>query len=179
MGGERLILTILVLSPIAVGLLLIVLPLVLPLQVAESVKRVSRNVSLGVALALFAITTWAALASISDINWVNIELGNYRLENAPVELIPYIGVSWHVGADALSLPMIWLTAMLIPVSMLVEWNAKHGHVFHPLLLVMEGALLGVFVALDLFVFFVFWELTLIPMFFLILMWGGRVVAMLR
>ena len=167
------ILTILVLSPIAVGLLLIVLPLVLPLQVAESVKRVSRNVSLGVALALFAITTWAALASISDINWVNIELGNYRLENAPVELIPYIGVSWHVGADALSLPMIWLTAMLIPVSMLVEWNAKHGHVFHPLLLVMEGALLGVFVALDLFVFFVFWELTLIPMFFLILMWGGE------
>ena len=165
-------LTILVLSPIAVGLTLLLLPLVLPRQAAESVKKVSRNVSLGVALALFAISTWAAMASISDINWMDIQLGDYHLENTPVDLIPYIGVSWHVGADALSFPMVWLTAMLIPVSMLVEWDAKHGHVFHPLLLVMEGALLGVFVALDLFVFYVFWELTLIPMFFLILMWGG-------
>jgi len=56
--------------------------------------------------------------------------------------------------------------------MLVEWDAKKGHIFHPLILVMEGALLGVFVALDLFVFYVFWEMTLIPMFFLILVWGG-------
>ena len=57
--------------------------------------------------------------------------------------------------------------------MLVEWDAKKGHYFHPLLLVMEGAMIGVFVALDLFVFYVFWEMTLIPMFFLILVWGGE------
>ena len=98
-------LTILVLSPIAVGLTLLLLPLVLPSQAAESVKRISRNVSLGVALALFSISTWAAMASISDINWMDIQLGDYHLENTPVNLIPYIGVSWHVGADALSFPM--------------------------------------------------------------------------
>ncbi|MEC8914284.1 MAG: NADH-quinone oxidoreductase subunit M, partial [Candidatus Thermoplasmatota archaeon] len=69
--------------------------------------------------------------------------------------------------------MIWLTAILIPISMLVEWDAKRGHLFFPLLLIMEGALLGVFVALDLFVFYVFWEMTLIPMFLLILLWGGE------
>ena len=68
--------------------------------------------------------------------------------------------------------MVWLTALLIPTSMLVEWDAKKGHLFHPLILIMEGALIGVFVVLDLFVFYVFWELTLIPMFFLILVWGG-------
>ena len=85
----------------------------------------------------------------------------------------YIGVSWHLGVDALSFPMIWLTTLLIPVSMLVEWDAKKGHYFHPLLLLMEGAMVGVFVSLDLFVFYVFWEMTLIPMFFLILMWGGE------
>jgi NADH-quinone oxidoreductase subunit M len=69
--------------------------------------------------------------------------------------------------------MIWLTALVVPLSMLVEWDAKKGHYFHPLLLVMEGAMIGVFVALDLFVFYVFWEMTLIPMFFLILVWGGE------
>ncbi len=172
MGGGRLILTILTLSPIAVGLILLLLPLIIhPFD--EKVRKVSRSVSLGVALALFVISTWAALASVSDIDWTSIKFGKYQFENTPVDLIPYIGVSWHVGADALSFPMIWLTSMLIPVSMLVEWDAKNGHYFHPLLLVMEGALLGVFVALDLFVFYVFWELTLIPMFFLILMWGGE------
>ena len=62
--------------------------------------------------------------------------------------------------------MIWLTALLIPISMLVEWDAKRGHIFHPLIIIMEGALLGVFVTLDLFVFYVFWEITLIPMFFI-------------
>ena len=57
--------------------------------------------------------------------------------------------------------------------MLVDLYDKEGYIFHPLILVMEGALLGVFVVLDLFVFYVFWEMTLIPMFFLILVWGGE------
>ena len=128
---------------------------------------------MGVALALLAISTWAAASSLSDVDWMSIAFGQYELENTPFELIPQIGVSWHVGADALSLPMVWLTALVVPLSMLVEWDAKKGHYFHPLLLVMEGAMIGVFVSLDLFVFYVFWELTLIPMFFLILVWGGE------
>ena len=70
-------------------------------------------------------------------------------------------------------------SLLIPTSMLVEWDAKKGHLFHPLILIMEGALIGVFVVLDLFVFYVFWELTLIPMFFLILVWGETTEDMLR
>ena len=124
-------------------------------------------------MALFAFATYLSFTTFGGIDWLNINMGEYELMSEErVNLIPSIGVSWIVGVDALSLPMVWLTALLIPLSMLVEWDAKEGHIFHPLILVMEGALLGVFVVLDLFVFYIFWEMTLIPMFFLILVWGG-------
>ena len=139
---------------------------------AEYMQRIARPLSMGLALAIFAITTMLFLGQIGAIDWLNILQGEYVFQNTPVVLLEEIGVRWVVGVDALSFPMVWLTAMLIPVSMLVEWDAKKGHIFHPLILIMEGALLGVFVALDLFVFFVFWEMTLIPMFLLILVWGG-------
>ena len=176
MGGERVIddpLSVITLLPLAAGLILMVLPQILPGDSADGLRRVSRNISMGVALAIATITTMLFVGEIGNIDWTNITQGGYVLENEAVSLIPSIGVSWKVGADALSFPMIWLTAILIPVSMLVEWDAKRGHLFHPLLLIMESALIGVFVALDLFVFYVFWELTLIPMFLLILVWGGE------
>ena len=176
MGGERVIddpLSVITLVPLAAGLILLVLPQILPGDSADGLRRVSRNISMGVALAIATITTMLFVGEIGNIDWTNITQGGYVLENEAVSLIPSIGVSWKVGADALSFPMIWLTAILIPVSMLVEWDAKRGHLFHPLLLIMESALIGVFVALDLFVFYVFWELTLIPMFLLILVWGGE------
>jgi len=176
MGGERVIddpLSVITLLPLAAGLILLVMPQILPGDSADGLRRVSRNISMGVALAIATITTMLFMGEIGNIDWTNITQGGYVLENEAVSLIPSIGVSWKVGADALSFPMIWLTAILIPVSMLVEWDAKRGHLFHPLLLIMESALIGVFVALDLFVFYVFWELTLIPMFLLILVWGGE------
>jgi len=167
-------LTILTLTPIGVGLLLLILPQILPGNLASSIRKFSRNVSFGVSMALFAFATYLSFTTFGGIDWLGINMGEYELMNdKPVTLIDSIGVSWIVGVDALSLPMVWLTALLIPLSMLVEWDAKEGHIFHPLILVMEGALLGVFVVLDLFVFYVFWEMTLIPMFFLILVWGGE------
>ena len=115
------ILTILALAPILVGLVLMALPHLLPESSASQVRKVSRNICMGVALALLAISTWAAASSLSDVDWMSIAFGQYELENKPFELIPQIGVSWHVGADALSLPMVWLTALVVPLSMLVEW----------------------------------------------------------
>ena len=166
-------LSVITLVPLFMGLALIFLPRVLPKSSAEVMIRVSRNISMGIALAVAAITTLLFLGEWGSIDWTDITQGGYVLQNEAVNLIPSIGVTWKVGADALSFPMIWLTAILIPISMLVEWDAKRGHLFFPLLLIMEGALLGVFVALDLFVFYVFWEMTLIPMFLLILLWGGE------
>jgi|TARA_B110000196_G_scaffold319151_1_gene336302 NADH-quinone oxidoreductase subunit M len=165
-------LTFITLAPIVLGMALLILPQVLPTSMAEYMQRIARPLSMGLALAIFAITTMLFLGQIGAIDWLNILQGQYVFQNTPVVLLEEIGVRWVVGVDALSFPMVWLTAMLIPVSMLVEWDAKKGHIFHPLILIMEGALLGVFVALDLFVFFVFWEMTLIPMFLLILVWGG-------
>ena len=174
-GGECLNdpLTILTLTPLGVGLLLLILPNLLPGSSADTLRKVSRNISFGVSMGLFVFATYLSFETFGGIDWLNINMGEYNLMNdEPTSLISSIGVSWIVGVDALSLPMVWLTALLIPLSMLVEWDAKKGHIFHPLILVMEGALLGVFVTLDLFVFYVFWEMTLIPMFFLILVWGG-------
>ena len=82
------------------------------------------------------------------------------------------GIHWRVGLDGLSFPMVWLTAMLVPITLITTWNERNSAVHHPLVLLMGGALIGVFVALDLFMFYMFWEFTLIPMFFLILKWGG-------
>ena len=72
--------------------------------------------------------------------------------------IESIGVSWHVGIDGLSYPMVWLTTFLIPVTIVTTWNEKDGATYHPLVLMMGGALIGVFVALDLFLFYIFWSL---------------------
>ena len=123
------ILSILSLLPIAVGLILMALPHILPEELSSRVSVVARNICMGVSLALLAISTWAAATSLSELDWMAIGFGSYELENTPLDLIPYIGVSWHVGADALSLPMIWLTALVVPISMLVEWDAKRGHLF--------------------------------------------------
>ncbi|MFQ3344003.1 MAG: complex I subunit 4 family protein [Candidatus Poseidoniales archaeon] len=167
------VLTIITITPIFTGLILLLMPQILPKEISSNLVKVTRNISMGIALGIFVIATMLFFGFIGDIDWTNIMQGNYVLKNDPFSLISSIGVQWKVGTDALSFPMIWLTTLLIPISMLVEWDAKRGHLFHPLLLIMEGALLGVFVSLDLFVFYVFWELTLIPMFLLILVWGGN------
>ncbi|MEC7169491.1 MAG: NADH-quinone oxidoreductase subunit M [Candidatus Thermoplasmatota archaeon] len=167
-------LSIITLVPLLSGLILLVLPNVLPNDVSLRMKASVRNVAIGLSSAIFLLTTLIFVGTIGQIDWLSIGMGDYVLETEdPVWLIESIGVTWHLGTDALSFPMIWLTTLLIPISMLVQWDAEDGHSFHSLLLIMEGALIGVFVSLDLFVFYIFWELTLVPMFFLIMIWGGE------
>jgi len=167
-------LSIITLVPLLSGLLLLILPNILPEHISQRMQSSVRNVAIGLSTAIFALTTLIFLGVIGQIDWLSIGMGSFVLETEdPVWLIESIGVTWHLGADALSFPMIWLTTLLIPISMLVQWDVERGHRFHALLLVMEGALVGVFVSLDLFVFYVFWELTLVPMFFLIMIWGGE------
>ena len=169
-------LTVLTLLPIMGALLLMLAYWMANAEKREALTRPIRHVNLGLALLMFVLATLIGLEHTFDLAW-----GEYLYQNCQVgeigtggcTLISSIGVSWHVGIDALSFPMVWLTTLLIPITMVVEWDAKKGAYFHSLILMMEGALIGVFVSLDLFVFYVFWELTLIPMFFLILMWGGE------
>src|SRR5580693_4929106 len=91
------------------------------------------------------------------------------------EIHPWIGsaIRYHMGVDGISLFLVILTTFLVPISILASWQGIHEKVkgFFIALLVIETAMIGVFVSLDLFLFFVFWELTLIPMYFLVGIWG--------
>ncbi|HJR52925.1 MAG TPA: NADH-quinone oxidoreductase subunit M [Gemmatimonadota bacterium] len=95
-----------------------------------------------------------------------------------VERVPWIdalGVEYHLGVDGVSILLTLLTVLLTPLAVLGSWRYIDHHVkeFHILLLVLTTGMLGVFFALDLFVFYVFWELMLVPMYFLIGVWGGE------
>jgi proton-translocating NADH-quinone oxidoreductase chain M len=83
------------------------------------------------------------------------------------------GFNYIVGVDGLSVPLIWLTALLTTLAIVFHWDeTQRTRAFFGLFLFLEMALVGVFIALDLLIFAVFWELVLIPMFFLIGIWGG-------
>jgi NADH-quinone oxidoreductase subunit M len=88
--------------------------------------------------------------------------------------IPQYGISYHIGVDGISLLLVMLTTLLIPVVILASWSSIDAHVkgFHISLLLLTTGMIGAFVALDLFLFYVFWELMLIPMYFIIGVWGG-------
>lgn len=83
-------------------------------------------------------------------------------------------ISYHVGIDGLSYLMILLTVILLPMCVLCSWNYITARLkeFHICLMLMTSACIGVFTALDLVVFYIFWEVMLVPMFLLIAVWGG-------
>lgn len=88
--------------------------------------------------------------------------------------IPGLGISYANGVDGFSLWLVVLTTFLTPIVLLAAWGDVHRHVkaYMCLMLALEGCMLGCLLALDLVLFFVWWELMLFPMFFLIGLWGG-------
>ncbi len=91
------------------------------------------------------------------------------------EWLPAWGINYFIGIDGISILFIFLTIILSILSVLVSWMAIESKIkeFHIALLVIETAMLGVFVSLDFFLFYIFWEAMLIPMFILIGVWGGK------
>jgi NADH-quinone oxidoreductase subunit M len=94
-----------------------------------------------------------------------------------VERAPWLGrgIDYHVGIDGLSLFLVLLTTFLTPLALLSSWRAIDQRVkeFSFFMLLVETGMVGVFVSMNLFLFYVFWEAMLIPMYFLIGIWGGR------
>ena len=87
--------------------------------------------------------------------------------------IPQIGVRYTMGVDGVSVPLVFLTALLTTLSLIYSFIIENRpKEYFWLFLVLETGMLGTFVALDFFLFYVFWELTLVPMYFLIGIWGG-------
>jgi NADH-quinone oxidoreductase subunit M len=89
------------------------------------------------------------------------------------EWVPAFGISYYVGVDGISLFLLVLTGFLTPLALLSSWESVHDHTraFSIFVLLLESAMMGVFVSIDLFLFYVFWDAMLIPMYFLIGIWG--------
>lgn len=113
--------------------------------------------------------------ALSLVLWVNYrpEVAGFQFE-FKTTWFPQINSAYHVGVDGISVPMVLLTALLTPLALLISFNIKERvRAYLILFLMLETGMLGVFLALDLIVFFVFWEIGLVPMYFLINQWGGK------
>ena len=99
--------------------------------------------------------------------------GFYLEKNIP--WIKAINTNYHIGVDGLSVWLVILTTFIMPIAILSTWKAveKRHTAFYAFLLLLESAMIGVFVSLDLLVFYLFFEASLVPMFFLIGIWGGE------
>jgi NADH-quinone oxidoreductase subunit M len=156
------LLSLLILTPLAGALVLAFAPR----MSNETIKKFSLALTLflfGVSLVL--LTQLSGFESSAD----------YRFEEK-MSWLPQWGISYHLGIDGLSLWLIILSTLLTPISLLGSWSSIEERVreFNIFILILESAMIGVFCALDLFLFYVFWEAMLIPMYFLIGIFGhGR------
>ena len=147
---------------IFIPLLGMVVVLLLPRESEELVKRVTL---------LFTLIP-LALAVYLFISYDRSTAGTQYVTNVP--WIDAFNIQYHVGIDGLSVTLLLLTALLGPICVIASWrNIEKGiKAYMALFLLLETGMLGFFAALDLFLFYVFFELTLLPMYFLIGIWGG-------
>jgi len=124
-----------------------------------------RSITMVVAVAEF-------LFSLILLRGVPIGSSGYQLEEF-AKWIPAPPIHYHLGVDGISMFLVILTTFLTPISVLASWNSIQHRVkeFFVMLLMLEVGVVGVFLSLDMFLFFLFWELMLIPMAFLIGIWG--------
>lgn len=151
------LLTLILFSPVAGGVLLLLIP-------RERLQAI-RWAALLVSLIPFGLALWLWFAYQPGV------AGYQFVEQA----IWYeaIGSSYHLGVDGISVPMVMLTTLLTPLAILISWSIEDNvRPYMALFLLLETGMLGVFMSLDLLIFFVFWEIGLIPMYFLINQWGS-------
>ncbi len=149
---------------------IILLPLVASLAIPAIPDKEGKTVrwyALGVALADFLLTLYTF--------W-----NHYDLQNSTFQLvetypwIPQLGLNWSVAVDGLSMPLIALTCLVTTLAILASWKVnRKPRLFYALMLVMYSAQIGVFAAQDLLLFFLMWELELVPVYLLISIWGGE------
>jgi NADH-quinone oxidoreductase subunit M len=148
-----------ILTPFVGALLVAVVP--------KSNAAMVRTVALVTTLVAFTFSLGVLLNF--DASKAGFQLGR------TMEWIPAWGVSYKTGIDGVSLWMVMLSTFLMPLGVLASWSIdKRIKPYFVFLLILETGMLGVFCSLDLFLFYIFWEVTLVPMYFLIGMWGyGR------
>ncbi len=127
------------------------------------------------AMRLFAFATTAVTFGLTLVLW----LGEFQSDAPGMQLevvkawIPTWNVYYRLGVDGISMPLVLLTSLVSMLSMAASWSiTKHIKGYMVLFLLLETGMMGVFLALDFFLFYVFWEVMLLPMYFLIGVWGG-------
>ncbi len=158
----------LIFHPLTLVTFLPIVGVLIILFMREEQKTVIRWVALSTSLATF-IVSLVVLAQFQATN-PNLQLVIRRV------WIQVAGwdIAYHLGIDGLSILLVLLTTFLTPISILSTWTAVEERVkeFMIFFLLLETGMVGVFLALDLFLFYIFWEFTLVPMYFLIGIWGG-------
>ena len=149
-----------------ITVLLIFFPLVASFMLLLLKGEHVKNIALGAAIIEFTISIFALTQFQHDAN-TQFEISYGWIKS--------LGITFHVGMDGISLLMVLLTTFLVPVIILTSFKTeyKNPSLFYSLILAMQMALIGVFVSLDGFLFYVFWELALIPIYFICLLWGGE------
>ncbi len=127
-----------------------------------------------ITLAATIVTFMLSLGLFVQGNEVNFQAGVAEMQNLfNLEWIPSFGIHYFMGIDGISFPLVVLTTFLFVLSMGASWPInKHVKAYCILFLLLETGVLGVFMSLDFFLFYVFWEVMLLPMYFLIGIWGG-------
>jgi NADH-quinone oxidoreductase subunit M len=145
--------------------ILTALPVVGALVVFLAGEQVARRLALAFSFISLALTLflWRAFDAASG-------LVQFQEHHA---WIPALGVEYHVGADGLSLLMLLLSAIVVPMSIAASAQIRErASLYFGLVLLLQAGLFGTFTALNFFHWFIFWELSLIPAFFLVKLWGG-------
>jgi len=143
--------------PLGGSLLMFLLPKDRPALSRWSALVVSTATFLFSLTLLLRFRTDASMQFVEDLSWV-----------------PELGIRYHLGVDGISLFLLLLTTFLAPLAILSSWRdiAIRVRAYYGMLLLLETGMLGAFVAVDLFLFYIFWELMLVPMYVLIGVWGG-------
>src|SRR6516162_10070310 len=126
------------------------------------------------------IRVWANLVAFVGFLISLPLLSRFQLNQAGFQFeeradwIPTLGASYHIGIDGISLLLIMLTTLMGFVAILCSWSAVQDRVkeYYAMFLLLQAGMIGVFISLDFFLFYIFWELVLIPMYFIIGVWGG-------
>jgi len=152
------LLTLVTFLPLAGGLALVFIP--------RERKAEIRAFALAVSLAAFVL---------SVLLFFGFETGRGAFQFTERAAWLGFGIDYHVGVDGISLFLVLLATFLTPVALLSSWSAVDDKVkeFSFFMLLLETGVVGVFVSLNLFLFYVFWEAMLVPMYFLIGIWGGK------
>lgn len=150
------------------------------------------------AIIILPLIASAAIPLIPDkdgqtIKWYALSIGlanltlmvygfweHYHFDNTAMQLtetyswIPQLGLNWSVGVDGLSMPLVLLSGLITTLAILASWKVDHKpKLYYFLVLVLYSAQIGVFVAQDLLLFFLMWEIELVPVYLLISIWGGK------